>query len=136
MVDFSNDSMISKPPTDVINLIVIEHWYNWRLAWEFYVKNSMNRTKVGVAECRSRLSNLFLATERLMFRKLTAKDKITYDELKELCCNVNYKVDEMQMLEAYLLINQKLDEAGLIKVDTKPQVDRTKVELSNKAYGY
>lgn len=133
MVDFSNDSMISKPPIDIINLIVIEHWYNWRLAWEFYLKHKSNNNTIPTAECRSRLCSLFLSIIGLLKRKLAIE---LYNKIYIVCCDLSKRPADTELLEAYLIISEVLDTCNLIKIDTKPQVNRQKIEESNRASGY
>lgn len=133
MVDFSNESMISKPPIDIINLIVIEHWYNWRLAWEFYLKHRTGGNVIPTSECRSRLCSLFLSIIGLLKRRLPPEK---YTEVYNICCDLSKRPTDQELLITYLDICTVLDECNLIKIDTKPFVNRRKIEESNKAEGY
>ena len=54
MVDFNNDSVISKPPKEVVALIIIEKVYNFLEADEYYCKTKLNGAEPGLAISRSR----------------------------------------------------------------------------------
>ena len=133
MVNFNNDSTITKPPIDIVNLIIIEHWYNCRLAYEFYIKNKFNNAGITLADFRSRLISLYLSIIEILKRKLTPDE---FENVNNICMNIDSKLSLHELLEAYLIINRILDLTGLIKVDTKPVVNRLNIEESNKALGY
>ena len=133
MVNFNNDSTISKPPIEIVNLIVIEHWYNFRLAYEYYVKFKMGGSSSHIYDCRARLCTLFISIYDLLKRKL-GQDRFTY--IKEISTQLNKKPTDEEILDSYLTISEVLDEIGLTKLDTKPYVNRQKIEDSNKASGY
>jgi hypothetical protein len=134
MVDFSNDSIVSRPPTEVINIIVIEHWYNCRVAWQHYFKHRLAGAGVSTSEFRSRISSLYLSVIELLLRK----DKLKPEEinlLNKVCTTFgNFKEDDI--LKCYLIINRELDKSNLVKVDTKPFINRHSIEGSNKAHGF
>ena len=131
MVNFNDNNTISKPPTEIINMVVIEAWYNWRLAYEQYLLYKYQRKGELLQETRARTVTLFLTCHELLKRKLKAPDE--FDTLKYICMN---SIIESEILNAYLTINNVLDEANLIKIDTKPVLDRTDTEAMNTHYGY
>jgi hypothetical protein len=133
MVDFNKDSMISKPPIEIINLIIVEHWYNFRLAYEYFVKHKINNASIGFADCRCRLTSLFLCVIELLKKRLPKEE---YEMLYIKCLDLNINLTSREVLECYIIINRVLDEAGLIKVDTKPFINRSRIEESNQALGY
>ena len=131
MVNFNDNNTISKPPTEIINMVVIEAWYNWRLAYETYLLYKYQRKGIFIHETKARLITLFLTCYQLLQRKLIKTNE--FENLKHIC----YESDnEKELLEAYLIINKVLDEANLIKIDTKPVIDRSRVEESNTFAGY
>lgn len=132
-MDFNNDSTISKPPVEIVNLIIIEHWYNLRLAFEFYTKHKFKGASIGLDECRSRLLTLFLAVIEVLERKL---EKETFTSLFKTCTDLKQSLSYETLLDSYLLINKVLDSSGLIKVDTKPYINRQRIEQANKISGY
>jgi len=131
-INFNDNNLTNRPPTDVINMIVIEAWYNWRLAYEFYLNNKYNGKTMYLHDCRARISNLYLTLYELLNRKLKEEE---LEFLKNICM-MNQTSTEADILKAYLIINRVLDETQLIRVDTKRIIDRSNIEESNKAYGY
>ena len=132
MVNFNEQNLINRPPTDVINMIVIEAWYNWRLAYEFYLNNKYSGKTFFLNDCRSRLINLYILLIELLKRKLK-EDELDY--LSNVC-SIDSKATEEEILKAYFIINRVLDETQLIRVDTKKVINRANIEESNKAYGF
>jgi hypothetical protein len=103
MVNFNNDSTITKPPIDIVNLIIIEHWYNCRLAYEFYIKNKFNNAGITLADFRSRLISLYLSIIEILKRKLTPDE---FENVNNICMNIDSKLSLHELLEAYLIINR------------------------------
>jgi hypothetical protein len=133
MVNFNLDSTITKPPIEIVNLIIIEHWYNVTLAYEYYNKHKCNNAVISMAECSCRLTTLFLSVNKILERKLELEQ---YNKLKNICLLVNKSLSTKDFLEAYLIIHSVLDACNLLKIDTKPYVNRFNTEESNKAFGY
>jgi len=133
MVDFNNEGTISRPPKDIVALIIIEKHYNFLEADEYY----SNRTLSGIAErlssCRSRLRNLFLTCHAMLKRRLTPEQ---YEQLNHVCKDLKHDADAPEIMKCFIIIHDQLDKLGLLKLDTRPVYDSTDIEASNKAQGY
>jgi hypothetical protein len=138
MVDFNNDSIVNKTPTEVVNMIVIEHWYNTRLAFEYYIKARLNNINITTNEFRSRLGCLFVSINDMLKRKLESNidSKKTYEDLFIVATDIETKVEYKDLLNAYLIISEVLDKIGLTRIDSRAYIDRKNIEASNKANNY
>ena len=133
MVDFNNESTISKPPKEVVALILIEKIYNFLEADEDYSKKRLIGGAVSIANSRSRLRTLFLMSHDLLRRSL---DKEVYSAVKLVCMDLKQKIEPDDLLESFGHIMAVMDKVGLTKLDTKPIYNRNSIEQSNKAQGY
>jgi len=133
MVDFNSQETISKPPKDIVALIIIEKLYNFLEADEYYAKNRWNNANTGgLAISRARLRSLFLVSHEMLKRNL--KEEV-FKEVSELCIGVE-KVEMPEVMKCFVLILEILDQLGLTKLDTKQAFNRHRVEEANKHHGY
>ena len=133
MVDFNSTETISKPPREVVALIIIEKLYNYLEADEHYAKTRLNGAGITISVPRARLRSLFLVCHAMLERRLKA------DEFKEIacvCCDLSKEVHPADLMKCFITILTVLDKLELIKLDTKPVFNRLNVEESNKAQGY
>jgi hypothetical protein len=134
MVDFNSEGTMSKPPKEVMALIIIEKLYNFLEADEQYTKTMLNGASLGLAVSRARLRSLFLVTHEMLKRRI--KKKEDFEKVQKVCMNLQDKVDGEALMESFIIILQVLDDMQLIKLDTKPQYNRHRVEEANKHHGY
>ena len=133
MVNFDNETTISKPPREVVALVAIEKLYNFLEADEAYTKDRMHGAAAPLATCRSRLRSLFLLAQPMLQRHLKATD---YDLLRDGCLNINEELEADVVLDHFVKISEMLDKLELTRLDTKKKFDRQRIEESNKAQGY
>jgi hypothetical protein len=133
MVDFNNDSVSSKPPKEILNLVVIERWYNFQDSWEMYNRDKFKGVVTSLAIPRARLLSLYLVCCALLKRKLKADE---YDKVVLVCTNPQVSTTADAILDCYYLINNVLDSIELTKIDTKQTYNRLDISKSNKAQGY
>jgi len=133
LVDFNNDSTISRPPRDIVALIIIEKFYNYLEADEIFAKQKLGGAGGMTSIPRARLRNLFLNTHSMMKRRLKEAD---YNRLRTVCCELQKKVEPEELLECFLLMHTELDSSGLLRLDTKQAYNTLDIEESNKAQGY
>lgn len=133
MVDFNNEGTMSKPPREVVALIIIEKLYNFLEADEHYIKQLLNGAKQRLSVPTSRLRSLFLISQPLLKRRLSAED---YKEVKRVCCDWEVEVDLEKLLEIFFKIIEVLDKIGLTKLDTQPTYRRHIIEEANRVHGY
>lgn len=133
MVDFNSEGTISKPPKEVVALIIIEKLYNFLEADEHYAKTLLNGASLGPAVCRSRLRGLFLVCHEMLKRRCKADD---YKKLRTYCLDLSYKPKDGEMMGVFMIMLTVLDDLQLIKLDTKPVFQRHRTEEANKQHGY
>lgn len=134
MVDFNSEGTMSKPPKEVMALIIIEKLYNFLEAEEERAKMQLNGASMGSAVSRARLRSLFLVTHEMLKRRI--KEPKEFERVQKVCMELKEKVDEPELMQSFLTILQMLDDVQLIKLDTKPQYNRHRVEEANKHHGY
>ena len=133
MVDFNNEGTISRPPRDIVALIIIEKLYNYLEADEFWTAQSLNGVDSRLNTARSRLRNLFLTTHSMIQRRLPPEQ---YQKVRAVTTDLNKKVTPQDLLDCFIILHEQLDKLGLIKLDTRPVYDSLDIEASNKAQGY
>lgn len=136
MVDFNSEGTISKPPREVVALIIIEKLYNFLEADEHHAKTLLNGASLGDAVCRARLRSLFLVCHEMLKRRCKPDD---YQKVKDYCLELDskkHKTEPGDMMEAFMIILTVLDDLQLIKLDTKPVYNRHRTEEANKQHGY
>lgn len=134
MVDFNSEGTMSKPPKEVMALIIIEKLYNFLEAEEERTKMMLNGASMSLAVSRARLRSLFLVTHEMLKRRI--KNQADFDKVSGICMNLKDKIDDTQLIKSYLTILQVLDDMRLLRLDTKEQFNRGRVEEANKHHGY
>lgn len=134
MVDFNSVGTMSKPPKEVVALIIIEKLYNFLEADEKCTETRLNGATLGTAVLRARLRGLFLVSHRMLERRI--KKPKDFERVENVCMNLKGEFEDSEIMEAYIIILKVLDDMRLIKLDTKPQYNRHRVEEANKQHGY
>lgn len=125
---------MAKPPKEVMALIIIEKMYNFLEAEEERTKMMLNGASLGSAISRARLRSLFLVTHEMLKRRL--KEENDFEKVRKVCMEIKEKITDEQLMDSFLTILQMLDDIQLIKLDTKAQYNRHRVEESNRHHGY
>ena len=133
MVDFNDAGTMSKPPKDVVALIIIEKLYNYLEADEIFAKQKLGGAGVMIAIPRARLRNLFLLCYPMMIRRLRTEE---FNKVNQVCTDLEKKVEPKELLDCFIMILKVLDSLELTKLDTKPVYNRARVEEANKVHGY
>jgi len=134
MVDFNSEGTMSKPPKEIMALIILEKLYNFLEADEKCTQTKLNGASLGIAVSRARLRSLFLVTHEMLKRRIKRQED--FDKVACVCMNLSQKIDDAELMTAFLIILQVLDDMQLIKLDTKPQYNRHRVEEANRHHGY
>lgn len=132
-MDFNSEGTMSKPPREIVALIIIEKIYNYIEADEHYTKTRLQGASMNTAIPRSRLRSLYLVSHELLKRKLPEKE---FSDLTKILTDLDHKVESPDLNQAFITIMAVLDKLGLIKLDTKPEYRRHRTEESNKIHGY
>lgn len=133
MVDFNSEGTISKPPKEIVALIIIEKLYNFLEADEQYTKTRFQGAGLSLAVSRARLRNLFLVCNVMLKRRCDATE---FNKVKKVCMDFSKDIDVDELMDCFLIILNVLDTLGLIKLDTKPVYNRHRTEEANKQHGY
>jgi hypothetical protein len=133
MVDFNNETTIGKPPKEIVALIILEKLYNFLEAYEEYIKRRLGGAAWPIATVRARLSTLFLIAYPMLKRRLQPE---AFEKVRVLCEDTTSKPADKEILDAFKIISNVLDELGLTKLDDKPVFNRRRIEEANTAQGY
>lgn len=133
MVDFNLEGTMSKPPKELVALMIIERMYNFLEADEQYSKTKLLGASIGLSVSRARLRSLFLLCQAMLKRRLKPTK---YVELEEYCLNLDSKSNIQELITHFQTVVDILDKLQLLKLDTKPVYNRHKVEEANKHHGY
>ena len=129
MVDFNNDVTIGTPAVDVVRILILQRRSDLIEALEKFNKMEYQNAGPDISVVRARLVSLFIELQAGLRRRLKEKD---FNSL-EKAMGVG---DKNNILYCINFLNGYLDEIRLIRLDNKPNVDKTKWEEVNKAYGY
>jgi len=132
-MDFNNEGTMSKPPREVMALIIIEKIYNFIEADESYRKTKLQGANMNLAVSRARFGSLYLISRELLERKLTPED---LEKVRIVSVELDKKIEYPELIEAYIIILKILDQLGLVKLDTRPAYQRHRTEESNQIHGY
>ena len=129
MVDFNNEATIGTPAAEIEKVSILQRRYDWIEAYEEYKKNKFKGQAQNLSIVRARLLSLFLEVQAMIKRKKPEQ----YDDLKKACSE---DTEEKNIVDAFLFINELLDELKLTRIDTKKVYDTTNVELENEEKDY
>lgn len=133
MVDFNSEGTISKPPREVVALIIIEKLYNFLEADEDYSKKNLSGAGGFISISRARLRSLFLVCHQMLERRCTKEE---FTKLTDVCIDLKTDTEIADIMDAFKIILKVLDDLQLIKLDTKPVYNRHRTEEANKHHGY
>lgn len=124
MVDFNNETTVTRPAADIVRVLILERRNNVIEAFEFYANKDKQGISMGIAAIQSRLFSLFLELQASLKRK--RKDR--YEDIKAQVQSRKYD----DLLEAFFVINEYLDELKLTQIDTHQQLGGNIVERNAK----
>lgn len=131
MVDYNNETTISKSPVQILQVTILEYRKYFLEAWEHYQK-LLNQHKAGVndskAVVKSRIQTLYLEL------KPSIKNAKHSNFMQELHPKVHSDKPE-DWLIAFDMINHFLYEKKLTQWDTMRRYDPSSVEDENSFHG-
>lgn len=128
MVDFNNDSTITRTPKDILEILIIEKRTYFIDAYEKYIKDKTNGVQTPISILKARLNSLFLEIYPSLQKNM---DKENFELLKN---NVNSK-DADALLQAFNDMSEFLYNKKLLMWDSMKQYDPTSAEEENKFHG-
>jgi hypothetical protein len=134
MVNFENDQTVATAPKQVVNMIVIENYYNLMSALEKFEETKLQGSPGNLARLRSRLINLIMS-QFSAFKRHFEKDTVTCDNIKEIV-DTNNKKSEEEIKEVIFLAVEWLDEKQLIRLDDRIKRDFTDIWEDNEVNGF
>jgi len=135
MVNFENDQTIAVAPKQVVNMIVIEHYYNLLSAREYYDELKIQGSQGNLAKIRSRLITLILSQYKAFKRSFEKENPEIWIKITELI-NTKNKKDETEIYDLMLIVLEWLDEKQLIRLDDKIKRDYTNIWEDNEVNGF
>jgi len=134
MVNFENDQTVATAPKQVVNMIVIENYYNLISALEKFEETKLQGSPGNLARLRSRLIALVIG-QFSAFKRHFEKDEETWNKIKEVVNTTNKKTEE-EIKEVIFLIIEWLDEKQLIRLDDRIKRDYTNIWEDNEVNGF
>ena len=130
MVDFTNDTLMSRPPSDIVAIILLEKYNNYIEAVEVYIsKEDKGFTHSVLSTLKSRLYAMFIAQKPALKRALKPEDFKLLESIPEF--------EEFEEIsEAYDVIISWLDKIKLLRLDTLKERDITDILGENAYAGY
>lgn len=125
MVDFNNETTVTKTADEIEKLCILERRYNLIEAFEDYLKKNYSGFDTETNIIRARLVSLYLNSSEIIKRNTEEK------KLKELKTKIFKSTEADDLLEAISTINEILDKIKLTKVDYIKEYDETDIEQSN-----
>lgn len=128
MVDFNNNNVVGRAPTDLNKIIRLEKRYNLlevlETYWKFELQDGQGDNIIPIV--RARAMTLYLESLGEIQRGL--KD---HAEARRIIVN-GTTAELFGVIDKLLLL---LDEIGLTKIDTAPKIDFTNIEEENAYHG-
>jgi hypothetical protein len=134
MVNFENDQTVATAPKQVVNMIVIENYYNLISALEKFEETKLQGSPGNLARLRSRLIALVIG-QFSAFKRHFEKDTETWTKIKEAVNTTNKKTEE-EIKEVIFLVVEWLDEKQLIRLDDRIKRDYTNIWEDNELNGF
>lgn len=128
MVNFNNESTITRAPKNILEILIIEKRSYFLDALEQYYKDKFNNRNPTNSVIRARLITLFLDIKTSITR---SRDKEEVEVLKDKVMSKN--TDDL--LEAFDIISDYLDSKKLLQWDSMKTYDPGSVEEENKFHG-
>ena len=132
MVDFNNETTITRPATDILKMTILQRRYETinALGWYAEKEESGHAQSLGTSKVRSSLLQLFYDCRSML------KNRMKADSFAAMEKNIlENNVDSQTILELFELIDTELYSVGLTKFDTGRVYDSTSVEAENKEKG-
>lgn len=130
MVDFNNETTITRPAIDIERVIVLQRRFDCIEAYESYNKHNFQGAGADISDFKARLNSLFWELKSALKRHFpkNSKGDPSYKDVDEWIKSDN---DE-DLLKAFDLINDWLDSIKLTRLDTHKVYDSTRVETENR----
>ena len=124
MVDFNNETTITRPAVDIERVLVLQRRNDCIESYESYIRTRLNGVESSDSTFRSRVLGLFIELKASLKRHYPKE----WEEVEE-----NIKTgDSEKLFNAFDLINDFLDTIKLTRLDTNKVYDSTRVEVENK----
>lgn len=130
MVDFDNEATVGTPAVDIERVSILQRRFDLLEALEGYNKNRFRSVATDISIVKARVLTFFYQLQGMLVRKLKPEE---YKKLKDDCHDIKDIDTVLSILEQF---NVMLDGLRLTRIDTRKQIDYTRVEEENKEQGY
>lgn len=136
MVDFQNDGTTAVAPRNLLNVIILEMYYNLILADEEYNRLEFQNSQGQISKVRARLVSLIMCQYNAFKRHFNTEGRReTWIKISEML-DKNKKKTYEDVQEIKYIALEWLDEKKLIKVDDRPNRDLSNIWEDNEANGF
>lgn len=126
MVDFNNETTVTRPAADIVRVLILQRRNDVIDAFEYYRGKKAEGIAINTSLLQKRMFSLFLELQATLKRRLKDPD---YKVLLEQIKSTKYE----ELYPAFLTFNEELDRMKLITIDTGKVYDSTRVEAENRA---
>lgn len=127
MVDFNNETTITKSSEEIMRFVVVEEHVNVNEMLKFYREKKSEGINHSTSKLQGRIFGLFNLLQPMIKRRFS---KEQYEELQKMIASQKYD----DLYKAYTIINELLDSIGLTRMDTKTPLGGNIIER-NRAHG-
>jgi len=133
MVDFNNETTITRPAIDIERVIVLQRRHDTIEAFEGYNKLILSGAQASDHNFRSRVMSLYIELEASLERHYPEKNKDPeIPSYKDLHKWISKDSSSEDLLKGFRFINKFLDKIKLTRLDTQRVYDSTRVETENR----
>lgn len=132
MVDFNNESTITRNVRDILEIQIIERQTYVIDAIEVYNKNKYDNRIVPLSYVRSRLYSYYMILKPSLINEYAdVKEETILDKINKLVKSDKYD----DIIECFELLNNYIYKKNLIKWDSMKTYNKQSIEEENKFHG-
>jgi len=131
MVDFNNETTIGTSAWDIVRVLILQRRNDLIEAIEYYNKLECRNTDGDLSIVQARLHSLFNELQASLKRRWNGPKDTRYKDLIDKIKSDKFK----DIIDAFYILNEYLDEINLTRIDTRKQYDGSRVEEENKERG-
>jgi hypothetical protein len=128
MVDFDNETTVTRPFDEVVKIIILQRRFEAINELEEYYNKRFNHIQVTNSKVKSKIVSLYYEIKPSMDRKKPDG----YDDFVKKVETIDSTDSPKELAELLSYLSKFLDSSGLLKIDTIVKFDRTNVLESNR----
>lgn len=135
MVNFNDDTTMTRPRKDIVNIMILQELQNLLEAITYFEMRKGKDRENGLPELKSTLLSIITLIRTPLEAKLEKDKKGTIKELRQTIYDIDYDHTE-ELYEIIDYVEKFLYTKDVTKWDTKEQQDRTDIlQMNSKVLG-